>query len=338
MPRRAGPPPACVFERVRVSLCARSPRRQGVFQLPVTMSWWHHFRVQGNPMGRQETSLQGTKAGVSASAGHSLSFLRLLGRPGGGGSGGGGGPGAGVLGVARGRGFGGWPGGGGSGVARGVLSNSISVEKAVAGPGPTAPCWLRARPRRQCPEKLDAAVAHASAISKRGSTAGSLGRSLQPHGGVGGAPGQWGPSGGLKSSLGGRGGQRGMLLVSEVRECRATGSCSRGDCAFGSHAMEDGGTGSGSTVAEQSPGQDGRGLSPSPGSGEGADGRASWRRPKEPGSVPFSALRSAWSCLQVFIVCLCLSPPGRKPHEGSHAAPLHGRSPPHARGSAALNE
>lgn len=94
-----------------VSLCPAGGRRY----LPphpggITPVFWK-TRAAG-----RETSLQGTKLGLPASAGPSPSFLRLLGRP---------------------SGLGG-PGG--------VLSNCSSTEKEMAGSGPTAPCRLVAWP------------------------------------------------------------------------------------------------------------------------------------------------------------------------------------------------
>lgn len=94
-----------------VSLCPAGGRRY----LPphpggITPVFWK-TRAAG-----RETSLQGTKLGLPASAGPSPSFLRLLGRP---------------------SGLGG-PGG--------VLGNCSSTEKETAGSGPTAPCRLVAWP------------------------------------------------------------------------------------------------------------------------------------------------------------------------------------------------
>lgn len=94
-----------------VSLCPAGGRRY----LPphpggITPVFWK-TRAAG-----RETSLQGTKLGLPASAGPFPSFLRLLGRP---------------------SGLGG-PGG--------VLSNCSSTEKEMAGSGPTAPCRLVAWP------------------------------------------------------------------------------------------------------------------------------------------------------------------------------------------------
>lgn len=53
----------------------KPPCRQRAFQLPAAMSWWHDFCS----LESQSSSVRESQAGLPTRAGHSLSFLRLLG-------------------------------------------------------------------------------------------------------------------------------------------------------------------------------------------------------------------------------------------------------------------
>lgn len=101
-----------------------------------------------------------------------------------------------------------------------------------------------------------------------------------------------------------------MLLVLEVREYRSGEYASKD---FSSDCMEH-------SRAEQSPTQDGRSLSPSPGRGKRADGEGASEEPKEPRWTSFSTLVTLE--LSEGIYCRPLSSPlDGKLHEANDTVP-----------------
>lgn len=284
-----------------LTLELKSPHRQRVFQLLPPCP--HGITsVFGKPRGT-ETSLQGTKVGLAADAGHSLSFLRLL-----------------------------------IWVGVGVSSAALSCGKGTAGSGHAVQCWLVASLTLRVPQLswiqllprnliLTNVVLGQLALPNAGnlrpqpqSAAGCrFGRSPRPMGS------RWS----LKSSLEAAGR---TLLVLEVREYRS------GEYAFkdfSSDCTEDGLDRLWEhSRAEQSPPQNGRSLSPSPGRGKRADGEGAGGEPKERRWTSFSALVTLE--LSEGIYCRPLSsPPDGKPHEANDAVPsgtLH-RSVPNTSGA-----